>query len=109
MSRVVQLQKLPLTLTLSPEYRGEGTRRRGTHPSWLALSMRSADGTMKHITSLRDHVDWLRTFGEAQDISVEVDWTLEMGAIIRRSYELKAPAPLFHRIRGIEPGFRVLG
>ena len=32
-----------------------------------------------------------------------------MGAIIRRSYELRAPAPLFNRIKGIEPGFRVLG
>src|SRR5262249_10280641 len=36
-------------------------------------------------------------------------WNLEMGAIIRRTYELQAPAPLFNRIKGIEPGFRVLG
>ena len=32
-----------------------------------------------------------------------------MGAIIRRAGELQAAAPLFHRIKGIERGFRVLG
>jgi 4-hydroxy-3-polyprenylbenzoate decarboxylase len=64
---------------------------------------------MVHLKSLRDHIEQLRSLGEIQDIDVEVDWNLEMGAIIRRSYELRAPAPLFHRIKGIEPGFRVLG
>src|SRR5215471_15402751 len=63
----------------------------------------------KCLKSLREFVDQLRALGEIQDIDVEVDWNLEMGAIIRRSYELRAPAPLFHRIKGIEPGFRVLG
>ena len=64
---------------------------------------------MKRLTSLRDYVDQLKTIGEIQEIDVEVDWNLEMGAIIRRSYELRAPAPLFNRIKGIERGFRVLG
>lgn len=64
---------------------------------------------MRHFKSLREHLDLLRTLGEIQEIDVEVDWNLEMGAIIRRSYELKAPAPLFNCIRGIERGFRVLG
>jgi len=64
---------------------------------------------MNHIKSLREYIDALRAIGEVQDIDVEVDWNLEMGAIIRRSYELRAPAPLFQRIKGIEPGFRVLG
>jgi 4-hydroxy-3-polyprenylbenzoate decarboxylase len=58
---------------------------------------------------LRDYVARLKEFGEIQEIDVEVDWNLEMGAIIRRSYELQAPAPLFNRIKDIEPGFRVLG
>jgi UbiD family decarboxylase len=58
---------------------------------------------------LRDYVDQLKALGEIQEIDVEVDWNLEMGAIIRRTYELQAPAPLFTRIKGIEPGFRVLG
>jgi UbiD family decarboxylase len=64
---------------------------------------------MKHRNSLREYVEQLRTLGEIQEIDVEVDWNLEMGAIIRRSYELQAPAPLLNKIKGIEPGFRVLG
>jgi 4-hydroxy-3-polyprenylbenzoate decarboxylase len=64
---------------------------------------------MERLKSLRDYIDRLKTLGEIQEIDVEVDWNLEMGAIIRRSYELRAPAPLFNRIKGIEPGFRVLG
>src|SRR6476659_3279587 len=61
---------------------------------------------MKRFKSL---LEQLKTLGEVQEIDVEVDWHLEMGAIIRRSYELQAPAPLFKRIKGTEPGFRVLG
>lgn len=64
---------------------------------------------MKHLKSLREYLDQLKAIGELQEIDAEVDWNLEMGAIIRRSYELRAPAPLFNRIKGIEPGFRVLG
>src|SRR6476646_3698337 len=64
---------------------------------------------MKCLKSLREYVDALRGFGEIQDVDAEADWNLEMGAIIRRSYELRAPAPLFNTIPGIEPGFRVLG
>jgi 4-hydroxy-3-polyprenylbenzoate decarboxylase len=64
---------------------------------------------MKRLRCLRDYIEHLRALGEIQDIDVEVDWNLELGAIIRRSYELQAPAPFFQRIRGIEPGFRVLG
>jgi 4-hydroxy-3-polyprenylbenzoate decarboxylase len=64
---------------------------------------------MNRLKSLREYVDQLKALGEIQEIDVEVDWNLEMGAIIRRTYELQAPAPLFTRIKGIEPGFRVLG
>src|SRR2546421_9372749 len=64
---------------------------------------------MKHLNSLREYIDQLKAIGEVQEIDAEVDWNLEMGAIIRRSYELRAPAPLFNRIKGIERGFRVLG
>ena len=41
---------------------------------------------MKRLKSLREYIDQLKTFGEVQEIDVEVDWNLEMGAIIRRSY-----------------------
>ena len=63
---------------------------------------------MKHLKSLREYIDQLKAIGEIQEIDAEVDWDLEMGAIIRRSYELRAPAPLFNRIKGIDDGFRVL-
>ena len=59
--------------------------------------------------SLRDYITQLQALGEIQEIDVEVDPHLEMGAIIRRTYELRAPAPFFNRIKGVETGFRVLG
>jgi 4-hydroxy-3-polyprenylbenzoate decarboxylase len=64
---------------------------------------------MHRLKSLREYIDHLKAIGEIQEIDVQVDWNLEMGAIIRRCYELKAPAPLFKCIKGIEPGYRVLG
>jgi UbiD family decarboxylase len=64
---------------------------------------------MKHLKSLREFIDALGQIGEVQSIDKEVDWNLEIGAITRRSYELRAPAPFFNKIRGIESGFRVLG
>lgn len=63
----------------------------------------------KHLKSLREYIDALKAIGELQEIDPEVDWNLEIGAISRRCYETGAPAPLFNTIRGIEPGFRVLG
>lgn len=65
---------------------------------------------MKHIKSLREFVDDLDAVGEIQQVETEVDWNLEIGAIIRRSYDLRAPAPLFTNITGYQSsGFRVLG
>jgi 4-hydroxy-3-polyprenylbenzoate decarboxylase len=64
---------------------------------------------MRHLRSLREFVAELDRIGELQPIDREVDWNLEMGAVARRGYELRAPAPLFNRITGIENGFRVLG
>lgn len=65
---------------------------------------------MGHLKDLRALVSELETIGEIQRIDAEVDWNLEIGAIIRRSYDLRAPAPLFTNITGYEgTGFRVLG
>lgn len=64
---------------------------------------------MQHLKDMRAYLDALRAISEVQEIGQEVDWDLEIGAVIRRSYELRAPAPLFTGIKGIEPGFRVLG
>jgi UbiD family decarboxylase len=64
---------------------------------------------MKHLKSLREYLDILKELGELQEIDQEVDWNLEMGAIIRRSYDLQESAPLFNKIRDIKPGFRAFG
>jgi UbiD family decarboxylase len=63
----------------------------------------------KQLKDLREYIQSLRILGETVEVPVEVDWNLEMGAIIRRCYELGAPAPLFTKIRGVEPGFRAFG
>jgi 4-hydroxy-3-polyprenylbenzoate decarboxylase len=65
---------------------------------------------LKHLKSLREFVDELGEIGDVQRIDHEVDWNLEIGAVIRRSYDLRAAAPLFTTITGYQDsGFRVLG
>ncbi|MDP2728011.1 MAG: UbiD family decarboxylase, partial [Dehalococcoidia bacterium] len=38
-----------------------------------------------------------------------MDWNLEVGAVIGRSYDLRAPAPFFEKIKGYPKGYRILG
>jgi len=57
---------------------------------------------MRYIRDLREYLRVLKSMGELQEIDEEVDWNLEIGAIIRRAYDLRAPAPLFNKIKGIE-------
>jgi UbiD family decarboxylase len=64
---------------------------------------------LKRIRDLRDYIDSLRALGEVQSIDCPVDSNLEIGAIIRRTYDLRAPAPLFNSVIGVEKGFRVFG
>lgn len=65
---------------------------------------------MKHIKSLREFIEELDRIGDLQIINHPVDWKLEMGAIIRHSYDLMAPAPLFYSIKDYEDSsFRTLG
>jgi len=66
-------------------------------------------GTKRHIKDLREYIDALRSIGELQDVAEEVDWDLEIGAIIRRVYETSAPAPLFNNVKGFPRDYRVLG
>lgn len=54
---------------------------------------------MKKIGSLREYIDILKSSGEVIDVNQEVDWNLEVGAIIRRSYDLNAPSPLFRAVK----------
>jgi 4-hydroxy-3-polyprenylbenzoate decarboxylase len=65
---------------------------------------------MTHLRSQREFIAELEKIGDLQRIGTEVDWNLEIGAIIRRSYDLRAPAPLFTSITGYQgTGFAVLG
>ncbi|GHF23751.1 UbiD family decarboxylase [Streptomyces morookaense] len=63
---------------------------------------------MNHLTSLRDYLDALAKLDDLRVIDEEVDVELEIGAIARYATENRAPAHLLDRIRGHEPGFRVL-
>ena len=58
---------------------------------------------------LREYLAKLEEEGEVQHIQEEVDWDMELGAIIRRVYDLRAPAPLFENIKGYPKGYRVFG
>jgi UbiD family decarboxylase len=64
---------------------------------------------MHRIKSFREYIETLKVLEEVKEIEEEVDWNLEMGAIIRWCNENGAPAPLFNNIKGVEKGFRALG
>jgi 4-hydroxy-3-polyprenylbenzoate decarboxylase len=65
---------------------------------------------MTHLRSQREFIAELEKIGDLHRIGTEVDWNLEIGAIIRRSYDLRTPAPLFTNISGYQgSGFAVLG
>ena len=64
---------------------------------------------MPYFDNLRDYLTALDALGDVMHIHREVDGDLEPGAITRRSYEIRSPAPLFENIRGVAPGFRILG
>ncbi|MFE7662362.1 UbiD family decarboxylase [Streptomyces celluloflavus] len=59
--------------------------------------------------SFRDFLDGLLTAGDAVPIARPVDPELEVGAVTRRAYETRSPAPLFTTLTGGAPGFRILG
>jgi UbiD family decarboxylase len=65
---------------------------------------------MRHLRSMREYIEALAAIDDLLPVNAEVDWNLEIGAIIRRCYDLRAPAPLFASISGYHgSGFRVLG
>ena len=57
---------------------------------------------------LREYIARLEQEGEVQRIDKEVDPDLEAGAVMRRSYDLRAPAPLFLNLKGYPKG-RIFG
>ncbi|MFB5675362.1 UbiD family decarboxylase [Paenibacillus terreus] len=63
----------------------------------------------KQIKSLREYVKALEEINDVHMITEEVDWNLEMGAIIRYCNETGSPAPLFTNIKDSRKGIHVLG
>jgi UbiD family decarboxylase len=61
------------------------------------------------LTDLRAYIDHLRGLGEIQDVAAPVSLDLELGAIVRRCYETRSPAPLFTAFSDHPSGFRILG
>ncbi len=57
---------------------------------------------------MREFIAKLEEYGEVQSIEKEVDWNLEAGAILRRAYEQKLPAPFFRNIKDY-PGHMMFG
>ncbi len=57
----------------------------------------------------REFIGKLEKEGEAQPIEEELDWNLEIGAMIRRSNEAGLPAPFFQRVKDYPNGYRVFG
>ena len=64
---------------------------------------------MVAFNDLREFISGLEREGELKSIPVEVDWNLEMGAITRKAIDLRAPAPLFEKVKDYPEGYRVLG
>ncbi|MFI7004947.1 UbiD family decarboxylase [Streptomyces sp. NPDC050145] len=59
--------------------------------------------------NFRDFVDDLLARGDAVRVDRTVDLDLELGAVTRRVYETRSPAPLFEAVSGGDAGMRVLG
>ncbi len=49
----------------------------------------------KSYMSFREYIDALKRFGDVFTVDQEVDWNLEMGAMIRYAYEFKPPRRYF--------------
>jgi UbiD family decarboxylase len=72
------------------------------------MTMDKSDKARRHFKSLRTFLNALRDLNDMREVRREVDTELEIGAIIRRTHEMYAPAPLFTNIRG-HAGYRVVG
>lgn len=57
----------------------------------------------------RQFIEDLEKTKDAVKVRQEVDWELEAGAIIRRTSELKGPAPLFEKVKDYPGGYRLAG
>lgn len=56
----------------------------------------------------REFIEQLKKSGDLRSVAREVDWELEMGAMVRKTNEDGGPAILFEKIKDY-PGYRALG
>jgi len=56
----------------------------------------------------REFIEALRATGDLVEVGQEVDWDMELGAIVRRVCEKQGPSPYFRSIKDY-PGFEALG
>jgi phenyl-phosphate phosphatase/carboxylase subunit alpha len=59
-------------------------------------------------TDLREYIQRLESEGDLKRILAEVDWNLELGAIMRRANDLRGPALIFERIKDYPSDYRVM-
>jgi len=64
---------------------------------------------MKHLKDLREYIEALQKLGDVREINREVDPHLEIAAVARHGYDIKAPAQIFTNVRGAAPGMRAMG
>lgn len=58
---------------------------------------------------LREYITALEEHGELRRVKREVDWNLEVGAIMRLTNERKLPSPFFEKIAGYSSDYKILG
>jgi len=58
---------------------------------------------------LREFIEKLEKEGELKRIKTEVDWNLEIGAIMRKVHDVDGPAILFEKIKDYQRGFSFFG
>jgi 4-hydroxy-3-polyprenylbenzoate decarboxylase len=61
------------------------------------------------IDDVREFIEICEKTGDVKRVKEEIDWNLEVGAIIRRSNETEGPAPFFEKIKGYPEGYRIFG
>jgi 4-hydroxy-3-polyprenylbenzoate decarboxylase len=62
--------------------------------------------------AFKDNRQFIETLEQTEDVvrvKQEVDWDLEVGAIVRRLCETNGPAALFEKIKDYPDGYRILG
>ncbi|HAP32099.1 MAG TPA: phenylphosphate carboxylase subunit alpha, partial [Firmicutes bacterium] len=62
----------------------------------------------KYYKDNREFIKALTDTGDLVTIEQEVDWDMELGAIVRRACEKNSPAPYFKKIKDY-PGWEAFG